>query len=117
MFVFACISSYAFQANDSKYFSSLFLSMIACFSTLTRRWSTYFYVQFYGCDEAYTATNKQHFSCHADPQPFLAVCFFLSFLLIVTFMLGNVVIGIVINQYSYATTLVKSEDWLLKESD
>ena len=108
MYMFACAGTYSFQSNDPKYFGTLFHSMLACVSVLSRRWVQYFDIEFYGCDKSYTLQDREVHGCDADRQPVIAVIFFPIFLLVMSFMFLNIIVGVIINNYGWTSALVRS---------
>eukprot|EP00658_Telonema_sp_P-2_P044310 TRINITY_DN32179_c0_g1_i1.p1 TRINITY_DN32179_c0_g1~~TRINITY_DN32179_c0_g1_i1.p1 ORF type:complete len:288 (+),score=58.25 TRINITY_DN32179_c0_g1_i1:144-1007(+) len=116
-YIYACVGTYCFSANDQKYFDTLLHALIACLSALTWRWTTYFEIAYYGCDVTYSDLEKTEFGCDSDRQAVMAVLFFVSFVLVVSLSLGSLVIGLVISTWSYASVKVQTLTWLESEEE
>jgi voltage-gated sodium channel len=91
-----------FGANDPIHFGTLGYSLLSLFRVVTLEdWTDVMYIQIYGSDkyEGYNLTEAEMAGYTLDPQamPVLAVLFFVSFVLLGTMIMLNLVIGVIIN--------------------
>jgi len=91
-----------FGANDPIHFGSLGQSLLSLFRVVTLEdWTDVMYLQIYGSDHYagynFSAENLEQYTFQPKAMPVLAVIYFVSFVLIGTMIILNLVIGVVIN--------------------
>ena len=106
LYMFGCYAAYCFQDNDAKYFDSLFHAIIAGFSIITRRWSIYFYVQYYGCDETYSEQEIANYGCDPNKQPVLALLVFPIFILTVSYIFLQLLLAVICEKWNLVSAKV-----------
>ncbi|MEZ4753600.1 MAG: ion transporter [Bdellovibrionota bacterium] len=96
-YVYACIGTVLFAANDPMHFGTLHNSFISLFQIVTLEdWADIFYIQFYGADVwGYDFGN--FVSEQPTARPVAAVFFFFSFILFGTMIILNLFIGVILN--------------------
>jgi len=117
LYMFGCYAAYCFQDNDAKYFDSLFHAIIAGFSIITRRWSIYFYVQYYGCDETYSEQEIANYGCDPNKQPVLALLVFPIFILTVSYIFLQLLLAVICEKWNLVSAKVQLDDWLEAERE
>ena len=88
-----------FGANDPVHFGGLWTSMLSLFRVVTLEdWTDVMYLQMFGSD-VYEGYNQSVEGQTVVPkaQPFLGAFYFVSFVLVGTMFMLNLVIGVIIN--------------------
>ena len=113
------LGCFIFGENDSKYFGNLGRSIITLFRVMTLdRWGEIMYVELYGCADEYTILDKTRFGCDKSGKGgFFVIVFFLSFIMLVSFIILNLFIGVVTSSLNVATKEVKSDPDTVQEED
>jgi len=111
LYIYGVLAVFVFGENDQKHFGNLGNSLITLFRVMTMdRWGEILYIQLYGCEREYTARDKEEFGCSkSEGKAFFAIVFFMSFLLIVSFIVLNLFVGVVTSALATATREVKSD--------
>ena len=119
LYIYGVLGVFIFGENDKKYFGNLGRSIISLFRVMTLdRWGEIMYIQLYGCADEYTAFDKERFGCAKSSQGgFFVIIFFLSFIMLVSFIILNLFIGVVTSALSTATREVKSDPDTVQEED
>lgn len=91
-----------FGANDPIHFGTLGYSLLSLFRVVTLEdWTDVMYIQIYGSDkyEGYNLTEAEMAGYPLEPHamPVLSVIYFVSFVLLGTMIMLNLVIGVIIN--------------------
>ncbi|MEM7697243.1 MAG: ion transporter [Verrucomicrobiota bacterium] len=91
-----------FGKNDPVHFGTLGDSLLSLFRVVTLEdWTDVMYIQIYGSDqyEGYNLTDAKLVDYPLEPRamPVLSVAFFVSFVLLGTMIMLNLVIGVIIN--------------------
>lgn len=91
-----------FGANDPVHFGTLGFSLLSLFRVVTLEdWTDVMYIQIYGSEnyEGYNLTELEMSGYTLDSQamPVLSVVYFVSFVLLGTMIMLNLVIGVIIN--------------------
>ena len=98
-YIYAVAGTMLFGANDPVHFGGLWTSMLSLFRVVTLEdWTDVMYIQMFGSDvyEGYNqSVEGQTFTPKA--QPLLGAFFFVSFVLVGTMVMLNLVIGVIIN--------------------
>lgn len=98
-YIYAVVGVMFFRDNDPVHFGDLWTSMLSLFRVVTLEdWTDVMYIQMYGSD-AYEGYNQSVEGLEIIPkaQPLLSVFYFVSFVLIGTMIMLNLVIGVVIS--------------------
>lgn len=113
LYVYGVLGCFIFGENDAKHFGNLGVSLITLFRVMTfDQWANVLYVQVYGCIQEYTAHDIERFGCtehDSSKNPVVAVIFFFTFLLFVSFIVLNLFIGVVTTSLQSATREVKAD--------
>ncbi|NNE93021.1 MAG: ion transporter [Verrucomicrobiales bacterium] len=91
-----------FGKNDPVHFGNVGVSLLSLFRVVTLEdWTDVMYIQIYGSDkyEGYNLVDAEMAGYTLEPQamPILSVVFFVSFVLLGTMIMLNLVIGVIIN--------------------
>jgi len=111
LYIYGVLGCFIFGNNDQKYFGNLGVALITLFRVMTLdHWGEIMYIQLYGCAKEYTQEDVKRYTCdNSSPQPFFTVVFFLTFIMIVSFIILNLFIGVVTSSLNQATREVKSD--------
>jgi len=101
LYVYAVMGVFIFGDNDEKHFGNLGISLISLFRVATfDRWSTMWYVQLYGCSQAYSPEDTAHFGCQADSHDTAmaaqSVVFFFTFIMLISYVVLNLFVAVAI---------------------
>lgn len=97
-YVYAVAAVFLFGQNDPLHFRNLDASLLTLFRVVTLEdWTDIMYIQMFGC-EAYNLEMDQAIMC-TEPQPqyWLAVAYFVSFVLLGTMVILNLFIGVIMS--------------------
>lgn len=101
-YVYGVAAVFLFGENDPLHFGSLPMAVLTLFIVVTgENWSTTLYTQMYGCEQ-YGYDGMQALCTASQAQPVLAALFFVSFILLGTMVILNLVIGVVMNSMQEA---------------
>ncbi len=101
-YVYGVAATFIFGANDPINFGTLTDSMITLFQVVTGDgWSDVMKIQMYGCAVKGYADNME-LCTQSSAQPWVAVPFFVSFILLGTMIVLNLFIGVITNSMSEA---------------
>lgn len=119
LYIYGVLGVFIFGENDQKYFGNLGTSLITLFRVMTMdHWGEIMYVELYGCENEYTELDKQRFGCeHSSSGGFFVVVFFLTFIMVVSFIILNLFIGVVTSSLNQATREVKSDPDTEQDAD
>lgn len=103
-YVYAVAGVLFFAKNDPVHFGNLFDALLSLFRIVTLEdWTDIMYLQIYGSDiyEGYNI-SAENLVAHYPPfepqaQPILATAYFVSFVLLGTMIMLNLVIGVIVN--------------------
>ncbi len=98
-YIYAVAGTMFFGANDPIHFGGLWTSMLSLFRVVTLEdWTDVMYLQMFGSD-VYEGYNQSIEGRTVEPkaQPFLGAFYFISFVLVGTMIMLNLVIGVIIN--------------------
>lgn len=98
-YIYAVAGTMLFGANDPVHFGGLWTSMLSLFRVVTLEdWTDVMYLQMFGSD-VYEGYNQSVEGQNVVPkaQPFLGAFYFVSFVLVGTMIMLNLVIGVIIN--------------------
>lgn len=97
LYVYGVMGVFLFQENDPFHFGSLGASLLTLFQILTLdNWDDIFFPQMMGTD-AHPAPGEPAMGPVPMAQPVAATLYFVSFILIGTLIVLNLVIGVIIN--------------------
>lgn len=101
-YVYGVAAVFLFGNNDPEHFGSLPLAVLTLFIVVTgENWSTTLYTQMYGCD-VFGYDGMEALCTDPSTFPVLAPLFFVSFILLGTMVILNLVIGVVMNSMQEA---------------
>jgi len=96
-YIYACLGTFLFRANDPVHFESLHLSLLSLFRIATLEdWTDIMYTAVYGCQN-YGYTGLEELCKSSQAFPFLGWFYFVSFVLLATFVFLNLFIGVIIS--------------------
>ena len=98
-YIYAVAGTMLFGANDPVHFGGLWTSMLSLFRVVTLEdWTDVMYLQMFGSD-VYEGYNQSIEGQTVVPkaQPLLGAFYFVSFVLVGTMIMLNLVIGVIIN--------------------
>jgi voltage-gated sodium channel len=112
-YIYACLGTFLFRANDPVHFESLHLTLLSLFRVATLEdWTDIMYTAIYGC-ENYGYLGMEELCVNTEVFPFLGWLYFVSFVLLATFVFLNLIIGVIINNMED----LKEEERLRLEPD
>jgi voltage-gated sodium channel len=111
LYIYGVLGCFIFGDNDPKYFGDLGTSLVTLFRVMTMdHWGEIMYIELYGCEDQYTPNDKMKYGCDkSSGSGFFTVVFFLTFIMIVSFIVLNLFIGVVTSSLNQATREVKSD--------
>ena len=96
-YIYACLGTFLFRENDPIHFESLHLSLLSLFRVATLEdWTDIMYTAVYGCRN-YGYSDFEELCKSSQAFPFLGWFYFVSFVLLATFIFLNLLIGVIIN--------------------
>jgi len=98
-YVYAVIGVMLFSGNDPVHFGNLWTSFLSLFRIVTLEdWTDIMYLQMYGSD-VYRGFNQSVADLATSPKamPLIGAAYFVSFVLLGTMVMLNLVIGVIIN--------------------
>lgn len=100
-YIYAVMGTFLFSAHDPMHFGSLGISMISLFRTVTMEgWTDLMYTQIYGSSYVDGQSNPMFLK----PHGYLAVAYFVSFILIGTMVMLNLFIGVIMKSMNEVQT-------------
>jgi voltage-gated sodium channel len=114
-YVFAIIGNILFKENDPYHFGKLHFAMLSLFQCATMdSWSDVLYINYYGCDAyGYEDYKAIGYSCDHQPKGFIAVIYFIAFIVLGAMVLITLFIGVVTTSMEEATQEMEEEKELL----
>jgi voltage-gated sodium channel len=101
-YVYAVGATFVFGQSDPLYYGNLQLSMLTLFRVVTLEgWSELMYISMYGCDQ-YGYDGREALCTHPTQFPVIGPLFYVSFVLLATMVVLNLVIGVIINSMDEA---------------
>ena len=96
-YIYACLGTFLFRANDPIHFGSLHISLLSLFRVATLEdWTDIMYTAIYGCQN-YGYSGLEELCENSEAFPFLGWFYFVSFVLLATFVFLNLLIGVIIS--------------------
>ena len=96
-YMYACLGTFLFRENDPIHFESLHLSLLSLFRVATLEdWTDIMYTAIYGCQN-YGYSGMEELCKNSNAFPFLGWFYFVSFVLLATFVFLNLFIGVIIS--------------------
>ena len=96
-YIYACLGTFLFRENDPIHFESLHISLLSLFRVATLEdWTDIMYTAIYGCQN-YGYSGAQDLCISSQTFPFIGWFYFVSFVLLATFIFFNLFIGVIIN--------------------
>lgn len=103
-YVYGVMGVFLFRGNDPFHFGDLGRSLLTLFGVVTLdSWGTVFYPQFYGSD-VHPVLAEPAVGPVPQAMPVAAVAYFLSFILLGTIIMLNLVIGVILSSMQEAQT-------------
>jgi voltage-gated sodium channel len=101
-YIYGVAGTMFFGKNDPVHFGNLGRSLLSLFRVVTLEdWTDVMYLQIYGSDlyQGYNfkASDLSQYTFEASATPMLAVVYFVSFVLLGTMIMLNLVIGVIVN--------------------
>jgi voltage-gated sodium channel len=116
-YVYAVLGVFLFRANDPLHFADLQTALITMFRVVTLEdWTDILYIAMYGSAAyvGYDEMNHTGLAAVSAAQPLKAVLFFVSFVLLGTVVILNLVIGVIISSMQEAQH--EREQQILREA-
>jgi len=96
-YIYACLGTFLFRENDPIHFESLHISLLSLFRVATLEdWTDIMYTAIYGCQN-YGYSGMEELCKNSNAFPFLGWFYFVSFVLLATFVFLNLFIGVIIS--------------------
>jgi voltage-gated sodium channel len=98
-YVYAVVGVILFRSNDPIHFGDLWTSLLSLFRVVTLEdWTDVMYLQIYG-SEGYAGYNQsiEGLDITSKAQPLIGAAYFVSFVMLGTMIMLNLLIGIVVN--------------------
>ena len=96
-YIYACLGTFLFRENDPVHFETLHLTLLSLFRVATLEdWTDIMYTAIYGCQK-YGYSGMAELCKSSEAFPFLGWFYFVSFVLLATFVFLNLIIGVIIN--------------------
>ena len=96
-YIYAVMGTLLFGKNDPVHFGNLWVSLLSLFRAVTLEdWTDLMYIQMFGSDQ-YEGFNQALVGAEPRAMPILGAFYFVSFVLIGTIIMLNLVIGVIIN--------------------
>jgi voltage-gated sodium channel len=96
-YIYACLGTFIFRENDPIHFESLHISLLSLFRVATLEdWTDIMYTAIYGCQN-YGYSGMEDLCKNSIAFPFLGWFYFVSFVLLATFIFFNLFIGVIIS--------------------
>jgi voltage-gated sodium channel len=112
-YIYGTMAVFLFGENDPIHFQNLQTSILSLFRVVTLEdWTDVMYINMYGSDQyGYTAEDLTKWNPLSSESPLGAAVFFVSFVLIGTMIVLNLVIGVIMNSMdeSNAEMSIKQE--------
>jgi voltage-gated sodium channel len=112
-YIYGAMAVFLFGENDPIHFQNLQTSILSLFRVVTLEdWTDVMYINMYGSDQyGYTAEDLTKWNPLSSESPLGAAVFFVSFVLIGTMIVLNLVIGVIMNSMdeSNAEMSIKQE--------
>ena len=94
---YACLGTFLFRENDPIHFESLHISLLSLFRVATLEdWTDIMYTAIYGCQN-YGYSGAKDLCVNSHAFPFIGWFYFVSFVLLATFIFFNLFIGVIIS--------------------
>jgi voltage-gated sodium channel len=108
-YMFAILGTFLFRDNDPVHFGNLATTFVSLFQVLTLEgWADIMRTQIYGCD-LIGYDNMKDLCVKPMAQPLAAPIYFISFIIIGTMIILNLLIGVVVNGMSDASQPEEAE--------
>lgn len=112
-YIYGAMAVFLFGENDPIHFRNLQTSILSLFRVVTLEdWTDVMYINMYGSDAyGYSASDLQKWNPTSSESPVGAAFFFVSFVLLGTMIVLNLVIGVIMNSMdeSNAEMSIKQE--------
>ncbi|MBT5968859.1 MAG: ion transporter [Nitrospina sp.] len=96
-YIYGCLGTFLFRENDPIHFETLHIALLSLFRVATLEdWTDIMYTAIYGCQN-YGYSGSQDLCISSQAFPFIGWFYFVSFVLLATFIFFNLFIGVIIN--------------------
>ena len=108
-YIYAVLGAFTFGENDPVHFGSLHLGLLSLFRVVTLEdWTDIMYIAMYGCDN-YGYEGIENLCSNPKAYPVLGWVYFVSFVMIGTFVLFNMLIGVILDNMQTTKAIAKDE--------
>ncbi len=108
-YIYAVMGVFMFGENDPVHFGSLHLGLLSLFRIVTLEdWTDIMYIAMYGCDN-YGYGGIESLCVNPKANPVMGWVFFVSFVMIGTFILFNMLIGVILENMQTTKAVEKDE--------
>ena len=115
-YIYGTMAVFLYSENDPIHFRNLQTSILSLFRVVTLEdWTDIMYINMYGSDHyGYNANDLAKWAPISSPAPLGAALFFVSFVLIGTMIVLNLVIGVIMNSMDESNAEMKIKQELLR---
>lgn len=109
-YIYGVLGVLLFEDNDPRYFGDLGEAMLTLFRVMTcDSWAEILYINMNGCKYEYSSVDA-HLCTHSNGAGLLAVLYFLSFVIMISFIVLNLFIAVVTSNMTTASEDVAGEN-------
>ena len=115
-YIYGTMAVFLYSENDPIHFRNLQTSILSLFRVVTLEdWTDVMYINMYGSDQyGYSTKDLTQWTPKSSASPLGASLFFVSFVLIGTMIVLNLVIGVIMNSMDESNTEMKIKQELLR---
>lgn len=115
-YIYGTMAVFLYSENDPIHFRNLQTSILSLFRVVTLEdWTDVMYINMYGSDQyGYSTKDLTRWTPKSSASPLGASLFFVSFVLIGTMIVLNLVIGVIMNSMDESNTEMKIKQELLR---
>lgn len=109
-YIYGVLGVLLFEENDPRYFGDLGEAFLTLFRVMTcDSWAEILYINMNGCKHEYNSIDAKYCK-HSKGFGLLAVCYFISFVIMISFIVLNLFIAVVTSNMSTASQEVSTEN-------
>jgi voltage-gated sodium channel len=115
-YIYGTMAVFLYSENDPIHFRNLQTSILSLFRVVTLEdWTDVMYINMYGSDQyGYSSKDLYNWTPNSSAAPIGAALFFVSFVLIGTMIVLNLVIGVIMNSMEESNAEMKIRQELLR---
>jgi voltage-gated sodium channel len=115
-YIYGTMAVFLYSENDPVHFRNLQTSILSLFRVVTLEdWTDVMYINMYGSDQyGYSTDDLTQWNPKSSSSPLGASLFFVSFVLIGTMIVLNLVIGVIMNSMDESNAEMKIKQELLR---